>query len=343
MRRQFFLSAAAIVLSLTASLPAWAQKTRLTVYTALENEQLKPYKDAAEAALKNVEIAWVRDSTGVITARLIAEKSNPRADAIWGLSVFSLMQMDGQGMLEGYTPEDADKLRANFRSSKSPMTWTGMDAFASAICFNTVLAKQKNLPTPVTWSDLTKPAFAGQVVMPNPNSSGTGFLTVAGWLAHDGTDAGWKFMTALHQNIATYLHSGSAPCTNAARGEFVAGIGLDMRAVELKNQGAPIDIVVPTDGVGYDLEGMAIVKGTKNLEAAKRLADFSVSVAANELFGKFYALLARPEAKVEVKGYPAEFAQRLVAADFQEIANNRDAILKEWASRFDSKSAPKKN
>ncbi len=303
---------------------------------------MAPYKVAAEKALKNVEIAWVRDSTGVITARLIAEKANPRADAIWGLSVFSLMQLDGMGLLQGYTPKGADQLRPSFRSSNSPMTWTGMDAFASAICFNTILAKQKNIPTPVTWSDLLQPSFAGQVVMPNPASSGTGFLTVAGWLAHDGTEAGWKFMTALHQNIATYLHSGSAPCTNAARGEYAAGIGLDMRAVELKNQGAPIDIIVPTDGVGYDLEGMAILKGTKNLEAAQRLADFSVSVAANELYGQFYALLALPDSKSTVKGYPPEFAQRLVKADFEQIANDRDAILKEWSARFDSKSAPKK-
>ena len=115
-----------------------------------------------------------------------------------------------------------------------------------------------------------------------------------------------------------------------------------MRAVELKNQGAPIDIIVPADGVGYDLEGMAILKGTKNLDAAKRLADFSVSVAANELFGKFYALLALPTVKASVQNYPPEFAQRLVKADFEEIAKNRSEILKEWAARFDTKSAPKK-
>nr|WP_294551750.1 putative 2-aminoethylphosphonate ABC transporter substrate-binding protein [uncultured Rhodopila sp.] len=340
MRRLISIAAAALAL-VALSAPARAQKTRLTVYTALENEQLVPYKAAAEAALKTVEIAWVRDSTGVITARLIAEKANPRADAIWGLSAFSLMQMDGLGMLEGYTPKGAENLRPSFRSSKSPTTWTGMDAFASAICFNTIVARQKNIPTPVTWSDLLKPAFAGQVVMPNPNSSGTGFLTVAGWLAHDGTEAGWAFMTELNKNIATYVHSGSAPCTNAARGEYAAGIGLDMRAVELKNQGAPIDIIVPADGVGYDLEGMAIVKGTKNLDAARRLADFSVSPDANKLFGKFYALLALPGVKASVENYPPEFAQRLVQADFEEIARNRDAILQEWARRFDSKSAPK--
>jgi len=177
------------------------QRTRLTVYTALENEQLAPFKQAAEAALRDIEIAWVRDSTGVITARLIAEKANPRADMVWGLSVFSLLQMEAQDMLEPYTPQGAEALRANMRSSRSPMTWTGMDAFVSAICFNTVVAQQRNLPRPATWQDLLDPRFRGQIVMPNPNSSGTGFLTISGWIANMGEQGAWAFMDRLHENV----------------------------------------------------------------------------------------------------------------------------------------------
>ncbi|HKM64567.1 MAG TPA: putative 2-aminoethylphosphonate ABC transporter substrate-binding protein [Acidisphaera sp.] len=324
------------------ALPALAQtRTRLTVYTALENEQLQPFKQAAEAALKDIEIAWVRDSTGVITARLLAEKANPRADVIWGLSVFSILQLQGQDMLQPYTPVGADKLRENFRSERSPMTWTGMDAFASAICFNTVLAKQKNLPTPVQWVDLLNPAFRNQIVMPNPNSSGTGFLTIAGWIGEMGSDKAWDFMSKLNDNIAVYLHSGSAPCTNAARGEYAAGIGLDMRAVTLKNQGAPIDIIVPTDGVGYDLEGTAIVKGTSKLEAAQRLADFAVTADAAKLYGKFYALLALPGVEPSVEGYPDDFIKRLAHLDFNALAAQRADILAQWSAKFDTKSAPR--
>jgi iron(III) transport system substrate-binding protein len=95
------LLAAALILTapvLSSSVEA-QQRTKLTVYTALENEQLAPLKKAAESAVKDIEIAWVRDSTGVITARLLAEKANARADVVWGLSVFSLLVMDDQGML----------------------------------------------------------------------------------------------------------------------------------------------------------------------------------------------------------------------------------------------------
>lgn len=316
-------------------------RTRLTVYTALETEQLAPLKAAAEAAVPGIELAWVRDSTGVITARLIAERQNPRADVIWGVSAFSLLQMEALEMLEPYTPQGAEALRPNMRSDRSPMTWTGMDAFVAAICFNTAVAQQRNLPRPATWADLLNPAFRGQVVMPNPNSSGTGFLTMAGWIGAQGEARAWDYMRGLHENIQVYTHSGSAPCNNAARGEYGVGISLDMRAVTLRNQGAPLEIIVPTDGVGYDIEGTAIQRGTRNLDAARRFVDWTVTRQAAELYGRWYALLALPGVQPAVRGYPAEFEQRLVNQDIRAVAGERERLLREWAGRFDGKSAPR--
>ena len=340
MLRRTLLAAATLALVMPAA-DASGQRTRLTVYTALENEQLPVFKQAAEAAIPGLEIVWVRDSTGVITTRLLAEKDNPRADAIWGLSVFSLKRLEADDMLLPYTPAGAEALRPQFRSDRSPMTWVGMDAFVSAVCFNTVVARQRNLPTPRTWADLLNPVYRGLIAMPNPASSGTGLLTVAGWLGTQGEEQAWAFMTRLHENIAVYTHSGSAPCNNAARGEYAIGLSFDMRAVTLKNQGAPIEIIVPTDGVGFDLGGAAILRGTRQEAMAKRLMDFAVSRPAMELYGRYYALLGLPGVTPSVQGYPPEFAERLAKVDFATLAANRDHILAEWARRFDAKSAPR--
>ena len=335
---------AALALPVLAAFPiddAAAQRTRVTVYTAFENEQLPVFKQAAEAALPGVEVVWVRDSTGVITTRMLAEKENPRADVVWGLSVFSLQRFEADTMLLPYTPAGAEQLRPQFRSERAPMTWVGLDAFVSAVCFNTAVARQRNLPTPRTWADLLNPAFRGLIAMPNPASSGTGLLTVAGWLGTKGEEEAWSFMTRLHENVAVYTHSGSAPCNNAARGEYAIGISFDMRAVTLKNQGAPIEIIVPTDGVGFDLEGAAIVRGTRNEAAAKQLMDFAVSPQAMALYGRYYALLGLPGVTPSVQGYPAAFSERLANVDFAAVAANRDRILAEWSRRFDAKSAPR--
>jgi iron(III) transport system substrate-binding protein len=114
-----------------------------------------------------------------------------------------------------------------------------------------------------------------------------------------------------------------------------------MRAAREKTQGAPVEIVVPTDGVGWEMEGSAIVKGTRNLAAAKKLMDFSASLAANELYAKYYNILAHPGAKGVAVNYPAETEARLIKADFNKIAADRDKTLAEWTKRFDGKSAPR--
>src|SRR5262245_12637879 len=286
MIRRAALVGTAALAAVAFAAPAFAQKTKLTVYTALENDQLEPFKKAFEADNPAIEIAWVRDSTGVVAAKLMAEKDNPRADIIWGLAASNVGLMASMGMLEPYTPAGADKLKPSFRSGKTPDTWVGMDAYLSVVCFNTAEADKGKKPKPTSWADLTKPEYKDQIVMPNPASSGTGYLTVAAWLQSMGEEAGWKFMDGLHQNIAQYIHSGSAPCVQAAKGERLIGIGLDTRGASEKTKGAPLELVVPKEGVGWELEATAIVKGTKNLAAAKKLADRAASRKANELYGQ---------------------------------------------------------
>lgn len=319
-----------------------AAQSKLTVYTALENEQLAPYKKAFETAVPGVEIRWVRDSTGVITARLLAEKDNPQADVIWGVAATSLLILDQKNMLMPFAPKGVDKLKPGFVDAKKPPAWVGMDAWLGAICFNTVEAQKRNLPVPTSWKDLTKPIYKGQIVMPNPASSGTGFLSVSGWIQAQGEQAAWKYMDDLNTNVAVYTHSGSKPCKMAAAGEYAIGISIEYTGAQLKTKGSPIDIILPAEGSGWEMEATAIVKGTKNLEAAKKLVDWSVTKEANELYAKFYAVTAYPGIVADAPNYPKNAEEMMMKGyDFNWAAKNRDAILAEWTKRFDSKSEPK--
>ncbi|MGE0846953.1 MAG: putative 2-aminoethylphosphonate ABC transporter substrate-binding protein [Flavobacteriaceae bacterium] len=316
-------------------------QTQLTVYTAVEAEDLKRYAETFEADNPDIKINWVRDSTGVITAKLLAEKNNPQADVIWGLAATSLLLLKTEGMLEPYAPADVDKLDKKFVDKSTPPAWVGMDAWVASICYNTVESEKLGLPKPASWKDLTKPEYKGHVIMPNPNSSGTGFLDVSSWLQMFGEEDGWKYMDALHENIARYTHSGSKPCKMAAAGEIPIGISFAFRGAKSKAEGAPLDIIVPSEGVGWDMEATAIVAGTSKLEAAKKLVDWSITHKANEMYNVGYAVVALPGVAKPVKFFPEGLVDAMIDNDFEWAANNRAKILEEWQKRYDSKSEPK--
>ena len=209
-------------------------KTQLTVYTAVEAEDLKKYAATFNEDHPDIEINWVRDSTGIITAKLLAEKNNPQADIIWGLAGTSAMLMKSEGMFEPYAPKGLENLDPKFRDSANPPSWTGMDAWVAAVCVNTIEAENYGLPMPTSWEDLTDPVYEGHVAMPNPNSSGTGFLDVSSWLQIFGEDGGWAYMDRLHKNISHYTHSGSKPCKQAAAGEVPIGVSFAFRGARSK-------------------------------------------------------------------------------------------------------------
>ena len=142
-----------VALGLVLTIPVSAET--LTVYTAVEAEDLKRYAAEFNKDHPDIKIRWVRDSTGIVTAKLLAEKNNPRADIIWGLAATSLMLLQSEGMLQPYAPKGLGKLDSKFRDSANPPSWTGMDAWIAAVCVNTVEAKKYNLPTPTSWMDLT--------------------------------------------------------------------------------------------------------------------------------------------------------------------------------------------
>lgn len=332
--------AAAVAAVFVAGSSATAE-TELTVYTAVEAEDLKRYAERFNEDHPDIKINWVRDSTGIVTAKLLAEKNNPQADVVWGLAATSLLLLKSEGMLEPYAPNGVDMLDPKFVDRSNPPAWVGMDAWVAAVCVNTVEAERLNLPAPQSWRDLTDPVYAGHVIMPNPNSSGTGFLDVSSWLQLFGEQDGWAYMDALHENIARYTHSGSAPCKLAASGEIPIGISFAFRGAKSKAEGAPIEIIVPQEGVGWDMEASAIIAGTPNLEAAKTLLDWSISRKANEMYNTGYAVVAMPGVAKPVEFFPDNLVESMIDNDFEFAANNRAAILEEWQKRYDGKSEPK--
>lgn len=338
MTRIFMLAG---VLALAAVAAAAQDRTRLEVYSTLEIENLKDFKKAFEADNPDIEILWNRDSTGVITARILAEQGVQRADAIWGLAVTSMLLLDKRGLLEPYAPKNLANIKPAFRDPANPPAWVGMEAWVAAVCFNTVEAAKLGLPKPASWFDLTDARFKGKLTMPHPASSGTGFFHVSAWIQMFGEAKAWEFMDRLHDNIAVYEHSGTRPCRHAATGEFPLGISYELAAASARQKGAPIEGLVMKEGGGWDMDAAAILRGTRKAEAARRLMDFAASRKANELYASFVSQVAMPDIASIIPDYPAGVAESMIKNDFAWASENRARILEEWARRYDGKAAKK--
>ena len=325
------------VLALSVSSTVAQTKIQLNVYTTLLPESLAEFKAAFEAENADIELIWRRESTGTLTARIIAEADNVRGDAIWGLAVTSMLDFKKRGMLTPYAPKNLAAIRPLFRDVDAVPSWVGMEAWAAAICFNTVEAAKQNLPRPTSWFDLANPVYKGKIAMSDPAASGTGFFHVSAWIQLFGAEKAWAFQDELHKNVAVYEPSGTRPCRHAATGEFPIGISYELGGMLEKNKGAPIDILLMKEGGGWDMDTAAILKGTPRLAEAQRLMDFAASQKANELYAKWVPLVAIEGVGTPPPNYPTGVAQSMIKNDFNWAMENRSAILTEWQKRYGKK------
>ncbi len=127
MKNRLMKGSLAALVSLLATNAMAAQE--VTVYTAFETDILAKYKSAFEKDNPDIKIKWVRDSTGIMTAKLLAEKNNPQAEVVWGLAGSSMALLKDEGLLKPYTPKGLEELHANLNDPQSNQAWFGNDAF----------------------------------------------------------------------------------------------------------------------------------------------------------------------------------------------------------------------
>ena len=315
-------------------------KDTVVVYTSLETEETVEYLKVAKKELSDLDIQAIRLSTGELGARMLAERDNPQADCIWGWAVTNMSEFIPKGMLVPYKPKGWDKIPTNFKDPKG--YWTAIDLYAAALVPNTKVLEQKNLPMPKGWNDLLNPVYKDMLIMPNPASSGTGFLQVASLLVLLDPDyknkpieqnKAWDFLKKLDKNMGQYIKSGSKPAKLTAAGEYAIGCSFAFVYSSLKKKGSPVALVMPEEGAGFELEANALLKGAKHEAAAKKFLDWAISKQAMEEYAKFKLGVTYPGVSGP-KDLPALETIKLAPMDFPWQSKNRAKILEVWQGHF---------
>ncbi len=297
--------------------PAAAQK--LVLYTASNDEIEKVVMEAFKKAHPEITVQAINLSTGPVVQRAIAEKANPQADVVWMINDVAMNQLKAAGVFEPYEPKGV-KVPENFRDPDG--FWTAHNATIMAMAVNTKLLKEKNLPMPAVWEDLTKPVYKGTVSVAAATKSGTG-LSIATTMY----DAyGWDFLDKLHANIFQYQSSGSAPARQAAAGEVVIGLTYDTAIVQQMRAGQPIEMIY--GGMSPNiLEGAGLVAKGPNPKEGKLFMDFLFGPEAGKAFAPFIGIGVAPGVtNVDLSKVKMWKMKRPIDAE---------AFKREWAAKYE--------
>jgi iron(III) transport system substrate-binding protein len=270
-------------LGLAAPLTASAQG-ELVLYCTVQEEWCRPMVAAFEKET-GIKVLMTRKSSGEFYAQIKAEAANPRGDIWWGGTGDPHLQAAEEGLTEPYKSPKLAELQdwAVRQAEASQFRTVGIYAGALGYSYNTEQLKKKNIPEPKCWSDLIKPAFKDEVQVANPNSSGTSYTMLATMVQLMGEDKAFEYLAALHKNINQYTKSGAAPARAAATGESLVGITFQHDAVVQAVGGAPVKIVSPCEGTGYEIGSMSIIKGAKNMDNAKKWYDWALTSEAQSI------------------------------------------------------------
>jgi len=266
------------------ALPALAQ-AQLNMYCSSPNTAWCQGMAVGFEKASGIKVTVVQKATGEMLAQVKAERANPKGDIWWAGPADSYLQAADEGLLEEYRSPIVAQLYdwAQRISDISKNHVAGVYGGIIALGYNTEIGEKKKLPVPKCWKDLLDPALKGEVMLGNPNSSGTAYLMLATLVQVMGEDAAFRYMVDLNRNVTSYARSGIGPMTAVTRGEVYLGSTVLHGVINEIVRGFPVLPVLPCEGVGYEVGSMAIIKGARNLDAAKKFYDWALTADAQKI------------------------------------------------------------
>ncbi|MEI6874000.1 MAG: ABC transporter substrate-binding protein [Spirochaetota bacterium] len=324
----------AICLALLMSgVMAWSQES-VSVYASSDEALAKQLFTQFEKET-NIKVNFVRLSGGEAISRMEAEKENPQASVWFGGVGLDHISGKVKGLTTPYKSRVADTIPAKFRDPEN--YWTGLYIGPLTFFTNNVRAKALGITAPTSWADLLKPEYKGLIRVSNPMTSGTAYtiITTLRYIYNGDEDKVFEYLKKLDKNVDQYTHSGAAYAASVATGEIPIGIGFAHDQVKMLSQGVDATITAPTEGSGYELAAMSMIKGGKDQVNGKKLYDWILGKSSQDIFATYFVLLVSPGAPRHPKALPMTSVNALVQ-DLQWDGANKDRLVKRWNDEIGS-------
>jgi len=312
--------------------PAFAADT-LNVYSIWPENWARPMFEEFEKA-SGIKVNFVRFSSGEALARVIAEKNNPRVDVLFGGPVETFAAGISEGVFEPYKPPSFGKLPARFRHPDGQ--WIAIADDPLVFMSNEKFLKEHGLKAPASWTDLLNPAYKDMLQMADARTSGTAVTRIFSVLEVNGRDEtkAFDYMKKLRPQVQLYTKSGGGGTLPVGLGQAGAGIFFIVDALDTKAKGYDVAISFPREGIGTAAEAIALIKGAKNPEQAKKLIDWASSPSMQGLFAKYKInfVPAHPDVALEPSLAEVLKGAKIFPIDADYAGANRKRIVDRWVA-----------
>ena len=317
---RYVLCAAFLIASFTGCSKS-AQK--ITVFSSAEE-----YRNAYIAgALREKFPQYVIDvqymPSGNQMAKLIAEGSSTACDISYDIDYgyaekawdcFAEIAYDTSKYLPDTLFRDGSRIEPDYRNG-------------GCIILNNKLIAEKKLPVPKAYGDLLAPEFKGFISMPNPKSSGTGYMFLKSLVNAWGEEKALAYFDDLAENILQFTSSGSGPVNALVQGEAAVGLGMIAQAVEEINKGANLSIVFFDEGAPYCLYGMGVIKGKETKPAVMEVYRYIEDTVSPKDKEQFVPEKIYTDRDFTVKNFPERIPYADMSGNTQE---EKERLLAKW-------------
>lgn len=298
---------------------------KIVIYSSAEDYRNEFVLNMLKEEFPEYDIQIEYYTTGDLAAKLKAEGKDTECDFILELESAYLEALGDTictlDDIVDFSVYTEDLVPASHRY----VPWIRM---SGCIIVNRTALEKEGLPVPQSYDDLLKPEYKNMISMPNPKSSGTGYIFLLNMVNERGEDAAFAYFDQLAENVLQFTSSGSGPLQAVTSGEANIGLGMTFQAANEITNGAEIEILFFEEGAPYTAYSSAVIEGRQNDEKVREVFEYFVNVVTPE-DKKLYA----PEQIYKDKTYEIEnFPSGIVYGDMTGIfdINIKEKLLDKW-------------
>lgn len=300
------------------------QSNCVVIYTSAEDYRVEYMWQRLLEEFPEYDIIIEYMPTGNQAARLLVEGTSTECDITYDLEYTYLEKLANAGVLADLSNYDYSVFCDDVNRSSYYMAEYRN---GGAVVINPAVLEKYNLAVPQSYDDLLKPEYKGLISMPNPVSSGTGYMFLLAMANQRGEDKALAYFDALAENILQFTSSGSGPINALIQGEVAIGLSITGTAVTAINDGAELEIIFFEEGSPYALYGQGIIAGKEDRPAVRAVYDFLYSTYGYENCEKFFPEQIYADRVFTLENYPDEISYCNMSGD---TAQRKEQLLSSW-------------